>query len=380
MPDPVAPGAQPQPTEAERHMRRALELARRGEGRTRPNPPVGAVIVRDGTIVGEGFHPAAGEPHAEIFALRQAGALARGATLYVTLEPCCHTGRTGPCAAAVIAAGIARVVVGTRDPNPRVDGGGIEQLRAAGIAVESGVLGAECRRLIAPFAKHVTTGLPFVTLKAGITLDGAVATASGESQWITGAVSRAAAHRLRERSDAIMVGVGTVLADNPRLTTRLAEGEGRNPLRIVVDSQLRTPPGAALLAEPGEVLILTTPSATLQAKARLEAAGAEVLRVAQTPAGVDLAAALRLLGARGVQSILLEGGGRLNHAALHAGLVDRVCAFVAPLFLGGSGIPLFAGEGVARLDRAFRLREVRIECCGDDVLIEGEVETPCSPD
>lgn len=361
-------------------MRRALELARRGEGRTRPNPPVGAVIVRDGTVVGEGFHPAAGEPHAEIFALRQASTRARKATLYVTLEPCCHVGRTGPCSEAVIAAGIARVVVGTRDPNPRVDGGGIERLRTAGIAVESDVLGAECRRLIAPFAKHVTTGLPFVTLKAGITLDGAVATTSGESQWITGEASRAAAHRLRDRSDALMVGVGTVLADNPRLTTRLAGGEGRNPLRIVVDSQLRTPADAALLAEPGEVLILTTPSAPSQAAARLEAVGAEVLRVEPSLTGVDLAAALRLLGARGVQSILLEGGGRLNHSALHAGLVDRVCTFVAPLLLGGSGIPLFAGEGVARLDEAIRLREVRIERCGDDVLIEGEVETPCSPD
>lgn len=366
--------------EDERYMRRALDLARRAEGRTVPNPAVGAVIVRDGVVVGEGFHPAAGEPHAEIFALRQAGTAAQGATLYVTLEPCCHSGRTGPCTTAVIAAGIARVVSGCRDPNPRVAGGGFEQLQAAGIHVESGILDTECRRLIAPFAKHIHTGLPYVTLKAGITIDGAVATASGESQWITGVESRVAVHHLRDTHDAIMVGVGTVLADNPRLTTRLPQGGGKNPLRIIVDSTLRTPATSALLAEVGKTLILTTSAASAADEARLQSEDVEILRVAGGAGAVDLSDAMRRLGERGIQSILLEGGGRLHHSALHAGIVDRLCVFIAPLLLGGSGIPLFCGHGVSNLKDAFRLRQLHVERYGDDLLLDGELESSCLPD
>jgi diaminohydroxyphosphoribosylaminopyrimidine deaminase/5-amino-6-(5-phosphoribosylamino)uracil reductase len=361
-------------------MRRALELARRALGRTAPNPAVGAVIVQDGAIVGEGFHPAAGEPHAEIFALRQAGAAAQGATLYVTLEPCCHSGRTGPCSTAVIAAGIVRVVAGCRDPNPKVAGGGFEQLQAAGIKVESGLLGTECRRLIAPFAKHIHTGLPYVTLKAGITIDGAVATASGESQWITGAESRLAVHHLRATHDAIMVGIGTILTDNPRLTTRLPQGGGKNPLRIVVDSTLRTPPTAALLAEAGQTLILTTAAARSAAAERLRGESVEILSVAGNAGAVDLRDAMQQLGARGIQSILLEGGGRLHHAALHSGIVDRLCVFIAPMLLGGSGIPLFSGQGVNSLQDAFHLRQLHVERYGDDLLLDGELESSCLPD
>lgn len=369
-----------QQIEDERYIRRALELACRALGRTAPNPAVGAVIVRDGVIVGEGFHPVAGEPHAEIFALRQAGIAAQGATLYVTLEPCCHSGRTGPCSTAVIAAGIVRVVAGCRDPNPKVAGGGFAQLEAAGIEVESGILGAECRRLIAPFAKHIRTGLPYVTLKAGMTIDGAVATASGESQWITGAESRFAVHQLRDTHDAIMVGIGTVLADNPRLTTRLPQGGGKNPLRIIVDSTLRTPTPAALLAEAGQTLILTTAAASTANVERLQAANVEILRVAGTAGAVDLSAAMRQLGERGIQSILLEGGGRLHHGALHAGIVDRLCIFIAPLLLGGSGLPLFCGHGVTNLKDAFRLRQLHVERYGDDLLLDGELESSCLPD
>jgi diaminohydroxyphosphoribosylaminopyrimidine deaminase/5-amino-6-(5-phosphoribosylamino)uracil reductase len=361
-------------------MRRALELARLAEGRTAPNPAVGAVIVQDGVIVGEGFHPAAGEAHAEIFALTQAGAAAQGATLYVTLEPCCHSGRTGPCTTAVIAAGIVRVVAGCRDPNPKVAGGGFEQLQAAGIEVESGLLDAECRRLIAPFAKHIRTGLPYVTLKAGITIDGAVATASGESQWITGAESRLVVHRLRDTHDAIMVGIGTVLADNPCLTTRLPQGGGKNPLRIVVDSTLRTPSTAALLAEAGQTLILTTAAASASDAERLRGENVEILCVAGSAETIDLPAAMRQLGARGIQSILLEGGGRLHHGALHAGIVDRLCVFIAPLLLGGSGIPLFSGQGVINLKDAFRLQQLHVERYGDDLLLDGELESSCLPD
>lgn len=366
--------------EDERFMLRALELARMALGHTAPNPAVGAVIVRDGVIVGEGFHPVAGAAHAEIFALQQAGGAARGGTIYVTLEPCCHSGRTGPCSTALLAAGIVRVVSGCRDPNPKVAGGGFEQLRAAGVQVECGLLADECRRLIAPFAKHVTTGLPYVTLKAGITLDGAVATSSGDSQWITGTESRVAAHRLRDKHDAIMVGIGTVLADNPRLTTRLPEGGGKNPLRIVVDSTLRTPSTAALLRETGTTLILTTAAASLFDEERLRSEHVEILRVAAKGDQVDLPEAMRLLGARGIQSLLLEGGGRLHHSALHNGIVDRLCVFIAPLLLGGSGIPLFCGDGVATLQKAFRLRQVQVGRFGEDLLLDGELESTCLPD
>lgn len=364
----------------ERYMRRALELARIAEGRTAPNPAVGAVIVQDKVIVGEGFHPAAGEPHAEIFALRQAGTAAKGGTLYVTLEPCCHRGRTGPCATAVIAAGITRVVAGCRDPNPKVAGGGFQQLQGAGIEVVSGILETECQLLIAPFAKHIRTGLPYVTLKAGMTIDGAVATAGGESQWITGAQSRAAVHHLRNIHDAIMVGIGTVLADNPRLTTRLPQGEGKNPLRVVVDSTLRTPASAALLAETGSTLILTSAAASVADAERLRSERVEILRVAGIPGAIDLVDALRQLGARGIQSILLEGGGRLHHGALHAGIVDRLCVFVAPLLLGGSGLPVFSGPGVTDLKDAFRLRQLHVERCGDDLFLHGELESSCLQD
>lgn len=361
-------------------MRRALDLARRAEGRTRPNPAVGAVLVRGGEIVGEGFHPQAGAPHAEIFALRAAGESARGATLYVTLEPCCHTGRTAPCTEAIIAAGVHRVVAGCADPNPLVGGAGLERLRAAGIEVECAVLEDECRYLIAPFAKHIRTGLPHLTLKAALTLDGNIATASGQSQWITGAASRERAHRLRDRCDAVMVGIGTILADNPHLTTRLPEEGGRDALRIVVDSQLRIPPTAAVFNRDSiaGLLIATTKLAPADRCRLLESSGAEVLRVPGNGTQVDLLQLLRMLGGRGLQSILLEGGGQLNHAAWHADLVDRAIFCFAPFCLGGQGTAVFAGPGVATLAAGRRLERVRVERYGDDIWIEGEVET-CSP-
>lgn len=376
--DPL-PGQEAISATEQRYMRRALDLARRGEGRTRPNPAVGALVVDDGLVVGEGFHPRAGEPHAEIFALRAAGPRAVGAELYVTLEPCCHTGRTPPCTRAILAAGIRRVVVGTLDPNPLVAGRGCEELRRAGVEVVTGVCEADCRYLIAPFAKHVRSGLPHVTLKAALTLDGQIATATGQSQWITGPASRERAHRLRDRSDAILVGIETVLADNPRLTTRLAAGGGEDPLRVVLDSRLRTPPQAAVLQPnpAGATLIATTDAAPLAAEEALRARGAEVVRCG-AGAQVDLARLLKLLGERGVQSLLLEGGGRLNHAFWQAGLVDRVVFFLAPLLLGGVGRPVLAGAGSPALELATRLGDVRVERVGDDILIEGEVGR-CSP-
>jgi diaminohydroxyphosphoribosylaminopyrimidine deaminase/5-amino-6-(5-phosphoribosylamino)uracil reductase len=364
----------------EDYMARALELARRAEGRTRPNPPVGAVVVRDGATVGEGFHPQAGQPHAEIFALRQAGEKARGADLYVTLEPCSHQGRTGPCVEAVIAAGIGRVFIGTRDPNPLVEGQGITGLQGAGILVQVGILESECRLLIAPFAKHVTTGLPFVILKSAMTLDGKTATSSGDSKWISGPGSREHVHRLRDRVDAVMVGIGTVLDDNPRLTTRLPDG-GRDPLRIVVDSRLRIPEEAAVLSVPSEAatLIATTRAAPPDKVARLVERGVEVLQIGGKNGRVDPADLMTELGARGIQSVLLEGGSELSSSLLQAGLIDRVMIFVAPVLIGGDdGKGLFAGRGATRIADALRLSDICVRRFGDDVLIEGEVGK-CSP-
>jgi diaminohydroxyphosphoribosylaminopyrimidine deaminase / 5-amino-6-(5-phosphoribosylamino)uracil reductase len=362
------------------YMDRALLLARKGEGRTRPNPAVGAVIVADGQVVGEGYHPEAGQPHAEIFALHKAGDLARGADLYVTLEPCSHHGRTGPCADAVIAAGIARVFVGTGDPNPQVYGRGIARLRTAGIEVQVGLRSAESRRLIAPFAKHVTTGLPLVTLKSAVTLDGKTATAGGDSRWISGSASRLHVHRLRDRVDAILVGIGTVLHDDPQLTTRLPEG-GRNPLRVVVDSRLRIPDNAKLLCDAASVitLIVTTSRACVEKIEQLRRQGAEVLVLDGPDDRVDLPELLHRLGLRGIQHLLLEGGSGLNNAMLQLKLIDRVMVFVAPKIVGGNdGIGIFAGTGVDVLADALALTEVRSTRFEDDILIEGEV-VRCSP-
>ena len=365
---------------AENYMHRALELARKGEGRTRPNPPVGAVIVRDGLIIGEGFHPKAGAPHAEIFALREAGRDgARGRSLRDAGALLPH-GRTGPCADAVLAAGVARVFVGAVDPNPAVAGKGIARLRRGGVEVRSGLLGAECERLIAPFARHVTTGLPFVILKAAVTLDGRTATSTGESQWITGESSREWVHRLRDRVDAIMVGSGTVLKDNPRLTSRLVEG-GRDPVRIVLDSRLRIPEDAAVFAanSPAPTIVATTERAPGEKLSRLRSRGIQVLEVTEIGGRVHLPELMRELGKLGLQSVLLEGGGQLNGAFLEGKLIDRVMVFIAPLILGGNdGKGIFAGKGVTRLADALRLADMRVRRFEEDILIEGEVRR-CSP-
>jgi diaminohydroxyphosphoribosylaminopyrimidine deaminase/5-amino-6-(5-phosphoribosylamino)uracil reductase len=362
-------------------MRQALELARLAEGRTRPNPAVGALVVAGGGVVGEGYHPEAGQPHAEIFALRAAGEAARGADLYVTLEPCSHHGRTGPCTEAILAAGLRRVFIGTRDPNPLVAGRGIARLRDAGVEVVCGILEGECRRLIAPFAKHVTTGLPYVILKSAVTLDGKTATSTGDSQWITNVASRAHVHQLRDKVDAVVVGIGTVLKDNPRLTTRLADGGGRDALRVVVDSHLKIPADAALLHldSPAGTLIATTGQASPDRLTAVTRDNVEVLPVAERAGRVDLAALVGELGRRGIQSLLLEGGAVLNQAFLEAGLVDRMMIFVAPKVLGGSdGKGIFAGHGVASLAEAVQLQEIRTSRFDDDILIEGEVKA-CLP-
>jgi diaminohydroxyphosphoribosylaminopyrimidine deaminase/5-amino-6-(5-phosphoribosylamino)uracil reductase len=360
-------------------MRRALVLARKGVGKTAPNPAVGCVIVRDGVIVGEGWHKKAGTPHAEIHALEQAGALARGADLYVTLEPCSHFGKTPPCAAAVVAAGISRVFVGMIDPNPLVSGKGVAQLQAAGVGVTTGILTNECRLLNLPFIKHVTTGLPYVTMKSAMTLDGKTATMSGDSRWISSAASRTLVHRLRSEADAVMTGSGTLLADDPQLTVRMVRG--RNPLRVVIDSALRTPVNSALLAESATApVIIATASGDEKRIARLAAKGAEVLLCRQADGQVDLAALLKILGSRGIQSILLEAGERLCGELQRLGLIDRYLFFIAPKLLGGDGKGLFAGSGARLMKDAAPLRIHRVSRVGGDILIEAVPEAICLQD
>ncbi|BBA70186.1 Riboflavin biosynthesis protein RibD [Geobacter sulfurreducens] len=361
-------------------MRRALSLARKGIGKTSPNPAVGCVIVREGVVVGEGWHRKAGTPHAEAHALREAGSLARGADVYVTLEPCSHFGRTPPCADALVAAGVARVFVGMVDPNPKVCGKGIARLEAVGIQVITGMLGKECRLINDPFVKHVSTGLPFLTLKSALTLDGKTATALGDSRWITNEKSRRYVHQLRAAVDAVMVGVGTLLADNPELTVRHVKG--KNPLRIIVDSSLRMPNQSRVLGDDlAHGTIVATTSDDQERIGFLETRGVQVIRCASDGGRVDLRDLMERLGARGIQSILLEGGSELAGAALRQKLVDKFILFYAPIFLGGAdGIGLFGGKSVERMERAFRLETVRVRRFGGDVMIEAYPEEACSRD
>lgn len=355
---------------AGRYMRRALALARRGLGRTSPNPAVGCVLVRDGEVVGEGWHRKAGTPHAEVHALAAAGERARGAHAYVTLEPCSHVGRTGPCAQALIHAGIARVYVGMTDPNPLVNGKGIALLSEAGIPVQVGVLAAECRELNEPFIKQVTTGRPFVILKSALTLDGKTATTSGDSKWITCEKSRRYVHKLRGIVDAVMVGIGTVMADDPQLTCRMGVS-GRDPDRVVVDSQLRIPLNAQVLRPSAMArTIIATTVQNAEKISALEAAGATVVVCRAQSGRVDLADLLVRLGALGIQSILLEGGSGLVGSMVRMGLVDKFLLFYAPkLFAGGDGIGLCAGAGVPEMSAAYPLRIERITRFADDFLV-----------
>jgi len=359
----------------ERFMRRALGLAERARGLTSPNPLVGAVVVAGGSIVGEGFHEAAGCPHAEIVALVAAGNHARGATLYVTLEPCVHHGRTPPCAPAVVAAGVRRVVIATRDPDPRVDGHGFETLRAAGVDVAVGVLGDEAVRQNRVFLTSTRRGRPHVTLKAAMTLDGRIADVHGASQWITGEAARREAHRLRSEADAIIVGVETALRDDPALTVRLERPWPREPYRVVLDTSGRTPPAARLISAgtASRAVVVVGRRAPDERTRALEATGATVIRVSESNARVDVGQALAGLFARDVRAVLVEGGSEVHAAFLEAGLVDRVAVFVAPRLLGGRAAPGVVG-GVGRaLKDSIRLRDLTARSLGDDLLIEADV-------
>ena len=362
-------------TEHAGFMRRALELAARARGLTSPNPMVGAVVVRDGTVVGEGYHRAAGQPHAEVEALAAAGRAARGATLYVTLEPCVHQGRTPPCAPAVIAAGIVRVVIATGDANPVVAGRGMAALRAAGVDVVADVLEAEAAALNRVFLTAMRDGRPHVTLKAAATLDGKIADVHGASKWITGEAARTEAHRLRSGADAILVGIGTVLADDPSLTVRLDPAWPREPLRVVLDSAARTPPHARVIAgaTPSRALIVVGASAPEARVRALEATGADVLRCPGADGRVSITGLLAALAAREVRGVLVEGGAEVAAAFLDAGVVDRVAVFFAPMLLGGAPAPTVIGGPGRELKRAVALETLEVTRVGQDLLLEADV-------
>ena len=330
------------------YMGLALSLARKAVGSASPNPPVGAVLARDGEVVGEGYTQPPGQAHAEIVAIRQAGPRARGATLYTTLEPCNHQGRTGPCSEAIIEAGVAEVHSAVTDPNPHVKGGGLSRLSEAGIAVSTGEMAGEASRLIEAYAKLVTTGTPFVTAKFAMSLDGKIATRTGSSQWITGEEARAYAHRLRAASDAVMVGINTVLADDPRLTARDGSGEalGRQPLRVVVDSRGRIPREARMLGEPGSTLIVTGGTGGHETRPYDGGNGVETAAMPGSDGLVDLEALMSHLGEREIASVVVEGGGALLGGLFDRGLVDKVCAFIAPVVVGGAAAPSPVAERV----------------------------------
>lgn len=361
-------------------MQRAIELAEMGRGRTAPNPPVGAVVVKGGRIIGEGYHPQAGKPHAEIYALRQAGAAARGADIYVTLEPCSHFGRTPPCAQALIEAGIGRAFVAVIDPNPKVSGAGVAALRSAGIEVHIGLCRDQAGELIVGFSKHLRTGLPWTIYKAAMTLDGHTATAGGDSRWVSGVTSRLRVHQLRNRVEAIMVGIETVLKDDPRLNVRLEQAATRDPLRVIVDSHLRMPVRSQMLNQSSTAgtLIATVTEDQRQIE-QLEQAGAEVLVLPAVAGRVSLAALWTELGRRNVQHLLLEGGSTLATAALNEGLIDQLMVFIAPRLVGGCpATGLFAGPGCVMMADTTQLSDVRYEHSGEDLLISAVVQT-CLP-
>ncbi len=357
-------------------MQRALDLAKRATGRTSPNPLVGAVVVKDGQVIGEGYHQKAGTPHAEVHALNAAGENARGATIYVTLEPCCHSGRTPPCTDALINAGIAEVYIAEVDPNPKVAGKGVRQLEQAGLHVHLGLYEQEAADLNEVYRKYIQTGMPFVILKTAMSLDGKIATVSGESQWITSEASRQHGHQIRDLVDAILVGRGTVERDNPALTTRLQDKQGQDATRIVLDSHARTSTDARIFSAESEagVIVAVTPDAPAGNVAALQKTGAEVVTVPATAGNrVCFKRLVEILGKREITSILIEGGGEVNASAIAAGIVDKMMCFIAPKIIGGRNAPgPIGGDGFPSLSDVPHLQRIRVTPMPDaDFLIEG---------
>jgi diaminohydroxyphosphoribosylaminopyrimidine deaminase/5-amino-6-(5-phosphoribosylamino)uracil reductase len=352
-------------------MRMACRLAQKAAGRTSPNPMVGAVLVRDEKIIATGYHKAAGTDHAEIVALKRAGKRARGATLFINLEPCRHFGRTPPCSRALIAAGITSVVAGMKDPNPLVAGRGLRELKRAGITVRTGLLEAECRSLNEAFIKYITRGLPFVTLKLAASLDGKIATSNGDSHWISGDESRKTVHRLRNQVDAVLVGSGTVVADDPQLTCRLRGG--RNPWRVVLDRRLRISPGARLFLQddPEKTLIVTSRRAPAHRVGALRARGAGVLLLAERNRKISWNALLKRLASLGIQSVLIEGGAAIAAAALRENAVDKILFFYAPKIIGGDGRPMIDDLGIRSVKRSLRVERLEVTRSGGDIMVSG---------
>jgi diaminohydroxyphosphoribosylaminopyrimidine deaminase/5-amino-6-(5-phosphoribosylamino)uracil reductase len=358
----------------EKFMRAALGLAGRGLGHTSPNPAVGAVVVKGDKVIARGWHRRAGLPHAEVQALRKAARRARGADLYVTLEPCCHLGRTPPCTKEIIGAGLKRVFIGILDPNPRVKGKGIRELKRAGIEVRTGFLEDSCRTLNEAYIKYITTGSPFVTLKLAATIDGRIATSTGESRWITGVESRRLVHSMRSQADAVMVGSGTVIKDDPELTVRLSKG--KSPLRVIVDTELKTPLSARVLSSSGgRVLIFVTKRAARGKIKKLEERGAEVIVVpfigGGSGSGLSLRRVMEELGKREVTSLMVEGGSTLAASAIKQGVVDKVCFFISPMILGGDALPSIAALGIKNLGKGVKLGGVKTKRLGRDIMVEG---------
>jgi len=359
-----------------RFMQMALDLAARGRGFTSPNPLVAAVVVKDGAVVGQGYHQFAGGPHAEVYAIDAAGPQARGATLYVNLEPCNHTGRTPPCTLKIVEAGIRRVVVGMQDPNPAVTGGGADFLKQRGIEVTLGVCKEAAEALNEVFIKYIRTRRPFVIAKCAATLDGRIATRTGDSKWVTGEAARACVHELRHAVDAILVGVGTVAADDPQLTTRIADREVKDPVRVILDTHGRIPLSARVLhhASVADTIVVTGPAACADAQRRISGPGVRVIEAATRDGRIDLPALMGELGGMGITSILIEGGSRVLASAFRAGVVDKACFFFAPLISGGDdGVPICSGPGPDRMRDCIRLVRIRTRHFGDDVMIEGYV-------
>ena len=358
------------------YMNLALDLARKSEGQTNPNPLVGAVIVKSGKVVAKGYHEKAGLPHAEAIALNKAGTKARGADLYVNLEPCCHHGRTPPCTEAIISAGIKRVILGIRDPNRLVNGRGIRFLRKQGVEVVIGVLRRDCHKINEHFIKYITTGRPWVILKSAASLDGKIATRTGDSKWITGSKARAYAHRLRSRVDAILVGAETVRMDDPQLTVRPKKKGMRNPVRIIVSGKGSISTSAKIFnnAHKERVIYVANASLPLIRKKKLQKIGVEVLLVKYRKKKVDLPLLMDALGKMKITSIMIEGGSEISGNALKEKLVDKLIYFLAPKIIGGKNAPgPVGGQGISRIEDFIEVKEISIEKLGNDFVIEGNI-------
>jgi diaminohydroxyphosphoribosylaminopyrimidine deaminase/5-amino-6-(5-phosphoribosylamino)uracil reductase len=357
------------------YMDRALALARIGKGLASPNPMVGALLVKNGTIVGEGFHRYAERKHAEVWAIEQAGEQSKGATLYVTLEPCSHFGRTPPCSDLIIRAGVSRVVAATKDPNPQVQGAGFERLKRAGVDLVIGLQETEATRLNEAYFKHIQTGLPFVTLKTAMTLDGKIAAQDGRSKWITSEESRRRAQQLRFENDAVLVGIGTALRDDPSLTDRSGQTRRRPLVRVILDSRLRFPLTSNLIRSirEGAIIIFCLETRDPDRQRFLEEAGIEVIPVSASDRHIPMLSVLKELGRRDLISLLIEGGSQVNFSALSSMAVDKMICFLAPKILGGGAVPAVGGKGFPNLDDHFLLRFEYVERIGPDVLIEAYV-------